>query len=227
MQYSELTKRQLKQHPAINQLCLLFASIGSCSSLQQELLNNIIEQTFVPQQLFYHKQEYLQRCEQAEEKLMDNLTETITVVKNLLSAHQQLKKQLKVNVPFALINTHRHIQEQLKLMFYPGFISRTPIQWLRRFPRYIKAIEYRLEKATRDPRRDDILQKEIDFLWQPFIAKLQIHEKNQSALLHNSNWIEYRWLLEELRLSLFAQELKAVQPVSVKRLDKIWQKEFK
>lgn len=215
--YIDYIKQQLKQDRSINQLCLLFSALGNCDNLKNHLANNLIKQTFTPEQICYQKSDFLQRCKNAEAKLQANLTETISVVHSALNAYLQIRKKLKSNVPFALINTHRHIQEQLKNMLYPDFISQTPIHWLRRFPRYIKAIENRLEKASRDPRRDDILQKEFDYVWLPFVEKQQAtNEANKLA------WVEYRWLLEELRLSLFAQELKTIQPVSVKRLEKIW-----
>lgn len=216
IRYNDHIQQLIKQEKSINHLCLLFSSLGNCQNLKSQLQDNLIEQTFKPHQLCYTRIEFNLRLENAESKLYENLQELVKCCDSTLGAYQQIKKQLKGNVPLTLINTHRHIQEQLQQMFPKDVIARTPLNWMRRIPRYLKAIEYRLEKAIRDPRRDDILQKEMDYLWQPFL------QKQSSSKFHNPQWIEYRWLLEELRLSLFAQELKTIQPVSVKRLEKIW-----
>jgi len=115
------------------------------------------------------------------------------------------------------------IKMQQKLLIYKGFLAQTPLVWLKRMPRYLKGIETRLEKAQQDYRRDGLNQGQVtplaDVLWQ----KINIKKKNNHLLyLINPKLIEYRWLLEEFRISLFAQELKTIQPVSAKRLEKIW-----
>ncbi len=85
-------------------------------------------------------------------------------------------------------------------------------------PRYLKAIALRLDKAKADPARDAARMAELRPLEQRYLRRLAELKGAADARLD-----AYRWLLEELRVSLFAQELRTPQPVSVKRLDKAWQ----
>jgi ATP-dependent helicase HrpA len=89
---------------------------------------------------------------------------------------------------------------------------------LQHFPRYLKAVVMRLDKQRADPDRDATRLAELRPLeqrWQRRVAELKG--------VQHARMDEYRWLLEELRVSLFAQELRTPQPVSVKRLDKAWE----
>ena len=88
-------------------------------------------------------------------------------------------------------------------------------------PRYLKAIAARLDKLRADPARDSARLAELRPLEQRYLKKLAERRGARDARLD-----EFRWWLEELRVGLFAQELKTPQPVSVKRLDKIWAQAF-
>jgi len=88
---------------------------------------------------------------------------------------------------------------------------------LQHLPRYLKAMVLRLDKWRADPARDATRLQELRPLEQRF-WRLVVERKGTL----DSRLQEYRWLLEELRVSLFAQELRTPQPVSIKRLDKAW-----
>ena len=113
------------------------------------------------------------------------------------------------------------IQEQLKQLFYPGLVYKTPDDWLRQYPRYLRGIQMRLEKAALNPQKDKITLNEI----QPYWKKLQEYIEKEGAFVITQNpaLMEYRWWIEELRVSLFAQTLKTQIPISPKRLDKQWE----
>ena len=89
---------------------------------------------------------------------------------------------------------------------------------MQHLPRYLKAVVMRLDKQRADPARDAQRLAELRPLEQRWLRRLIERKGTADARLD-----EYRWLLEELRVSLFAQELRTPQPVSVKRLDKTWQ----
>jgi ATP-dependent helicase HrpA len=97
------------------------------------------------------------------------------------------------------------------------FIAVAPWAQLAHFPRYLKAITLRLDKYRADPARDAAR-----------LAELRPQEQRYWRLVAERKGAvdvrmqELRWLLEELRVSFFAQELRTPQPVSVKRLDKLW-----
>jgi ATP-dependent helicase HrpA len=98
-----------------------------------------------------------------------------------------------------------------------GFMVQTPYAQLQHVPRYLKAIVMRLDKWRADPLRDSSKLAELRPIEQRYLRRL-IEQKGQT----DARLDEYRWLLEELRVSFFAQELRTPQPVSTKRLDKAW-----
>jgi ATP-dependent helicase HrpA len=93
----------------------------------------------------------------------------------------------------------------------------TPYAQLHHFPRYLKAVQARIDKARSDPARDAAKLAELRPQDQRFWRLVAERKGVQDARLQ-----EVRWLLEELRVSFFAQELRTPQPVSLKRLDKAW-----
>ena len=88
---------------------------------------------------------------------------------------------------------------------------------LAHYPRYLKAIALRLDKLKAEPARDAQRLAEVAALQMPYLRELAARKGKADARLE-----EFRWLLEELRVSLFAQELRTPMPVSVKRLQKVW-----
>jgi ATP-dependent helicase HrpA len=94
----------------------------------------------------------------------------------------------------------------------------TPPLQLTQFPRYLKAIELRMDKAKSDPARDTARMNDVVALLTPWQRAISARKGISDPQLD-----EFRWLLEELRVSLFAQELKTPMPVSVKRLQKVWE----
>jgi ATP-dependent helicase HrpA len=109
------------------------------------------------------------------------------------------------------------VEQQLALLFARGFIVTTPAATLAHYPRYLKALAARLDKLKNDPARDAARTAEIAALQTPLLRELAARKGVPDARLE-----EFRWLLEELRVSLFAQELRTPMPVSVKRLQKVW-----
>jgi ATP-dependent RNA helicase HrpA len=225
--------KQLDYKLKIQKLCLLYVSIGNCKQLQDEIVSSLIKECCCPETLIYTKADYNNQLVKAKEVLTSKLDEQINCLQLALDAHLQIKKLFKANIPINQIQTFQQIKQQLSQLYYPGFISQTPISWLRRFPRYIKAMEIRLQKSANDPRRDQLSQAEIESLFNPMVEKfpellqpglLKTNTKSNqiNKIIINNQLVEYKWLLEELRISLFAQEIKTIQPVSVKRLQKKW-----
>jgi len=111
------------------------------------------------------------------------------------------------------------VQGQLQRLVFKGFLAATPWDRLQHLPRYLKAISRRLERFQQNAARDEQHRSAIAALWGHYEQRLARHRKAgiDDPLLH-----EYRWLLEELRVSLFAQELRTPVPVSYKRLERHW-----
>jgi len=109
------------------------------------------------------------------------------------------------------------VAAQLQRLLPKRFVASTPYPQLQHLPRYLKAVTLRLDKLRADPARDAQRLAELRPLEQRWLRRLG-ELKGAADLRMN----EYRWLLEELRVSYFAQELRTPQPVSAKRLDKAW-----
>ena len=107
--------------------------------------------------------------------------------------------------------------QQLQRLMPKRFMAATPWNQLQHFARYLKAIVLRLDKWRADPARDAAKLLELKPQEQRY---WRLVAERKGAV--DDRMLEFRWLLEELRVSFFAQELRTPQPVSVKRLDKAW-----
>ena len=117
---------------------------------------------------------------------------------------------LKATDPLAV-----DINEQLDLLVYVGFIRNTPYQSLKAIPRYLKAIQYRLDKIDNNLQKIQEVRRYSTRFWNDI-------EKKAKKDLVIPEQDPFRWALEEFRVSVFAQQLKTAYPVSVKRMDKLW-----
>jgi ATP-dependent helicase HrpA len=139
----------------------------------------------------------------------------------LVEVRKQLKQQRNA---LALAYCLSDIDVQLKGLFYPGFVYQTPPQWLAQYPRYLRALQQRLEKALLNPQKDRLQLQEVQGHWQRLQEFLQSRgEGSETLLMSHPALSDYRWWIEELRVSLFAQTLKTQVSISSKRLDKQWQ----
>ncbi|AFV00823.1 ATP-dependent RNA helicase HrpA [Simiduia agarivorans] len=161
-------------------------------------------------------------CTQLQTALVPRATELGAALVSALSQLVEVRKTLKSNrnalmLAFCLSD----IKNQLEGLFNPTVLAQLPADGLRQYPRYLKAILLRLEKAPQNVQRDKLgiaeWTKNHEAM-QAVVAKLGDHKASLESKLR-----EYRWLLEELRISLFAQTIKTLQPVSSKRLGKLLQ----
>ncbi|KAF0149686.1 MAG: ATP-dependent helicase HrpA [bacterium] len=121
--------------------------------------------------------------------------------------------------PNAARETQTDLREQLRGLVFPGFIAQLPPERLLHLPRYLRAMQRRLDKLASHPARDAQHMRAM----APLLAQYQARRKRQEEAGGVTPEMEdFRWRLEELRVSLFAQELKTPEPVSVKRLEKRW-----
>jgi ATP-dependent helicase HrpA len=111
------------------------------------------------------------------------------------------------------------VRAQRAALVYPGFFSTTPWAQLTHLPRYLQALDKRLAKAAVDPARDTKHAQTVAAIWERYRARA---EANRAAQRVEPALEAFRWLLEELKVSLFAQELRTPFPVSYKRLEKTW-----
>lgn len=223
LQLREEVKWLARKLPRIEQMCLNYATVGNCDELKADLIDAIIDRA-----LFGHdgpvrtREQFLERAQLGWRRMSQAANELIDLVDPVLSTYQKLQLELgKVAAP-ALIASFQDMRRHLAELVYDGFIIETPPQWLAHFPRYLAAIESRLRKLLNAGlSRDQSAMAQLESLVRQYRERRDKHAKEE---IKDPELIEYRWMLEELRVSLFAQELKTSIPVSVKRLDAQWAK---
>ncbi len=197
-------------------LCVKFTSIGSCEHLKQQIIYRIIDQLFT--QHIPDSEKSFNRLLDNREQINDHASDFIRQLTEILDRHHQLQKKLK-NPPLNWLDAMSDIQDQLNHLMHKDFVLTTRLENFNDFPRYLKAIEKRLEKIQDNPDRDRKSRIDISKLWSEYKKRAdQLRKNNQ----HSEQLETYRWLLEEYRISLFAQEIKTRVPVSAKRLKKAW-----
>ena len=164
--------------------------------------------------------DFQQRLQLEKKNLIDEATLAAEVLSEIAAIYTAIRKQLKGANELAWALAIGDIQQQLSLLFAPGFIKDTPWQHLQQYPRYLSAIQQRLEKLRGHYQRDKQLLVGLRELGEPLYAEWT---NNNDAAMRSAGLLAFRWLLEEYRVSLFAQKLGTLQPVSEKRLKAMWQ----
>lgn len=221
-----------KNLPGIREMCLRYTRIPlapwgkgapsrfSCESLKDELVEGIVDRTFIlDRPLVRGAEAFAARKEKGRNDLMNTANEFCHLIGEILAEYHEVAKQLGGNLPLTWLHSINDAREQLAYLVYHGFISQTPPVWLVHLPRYLKAMRLRLAKLQENPGRDKQRQAEIAPLWQACRQRLEAQYQGGET---NPALETYRWMLEEYRASLFAQELGTAQPVSAKRLQSQW-----
>lgn len=131
-----------------------------------------------------------------------------------LRVWRDIERRLDHATTLALLEVAADLRDQLGRLIYSGFVARTPPRWQPELPRYLHAAATRLERAQRNPTADRTDRHALQALWQAFWRDYPPDTEDPA-------WIELRWLLEELRVALFAPQLGTTQPVSVARLQRL------
>ncbi|KAF1067302.1 MAG: hypothetical protein GAK45_01704 [Pseudomonas citronellolis] len=141
------------------------------------------------------------------------------LVLDILKLWHGLQKRFKGKVDLAMTVPLNDVKGQLSRLVYPGFVRDTPLEWLKEYPRYLKAVEQRLDKVGAQVQRDRVWSGEMAGYWEQYQARQAKHAQEGKR---DPELTLYRWMLEEYRVSLFAQQLGTKLPVSDKRLSKQW-----
>ncbi|WP_111656854.1 ATP-dependent RNA helicase HrpA [Isoalcanivorax indicus] len=137
----------------------------------------------------------------------------------LLADYRSIAVKLDKQFPLAWAHAHRDIKTQLSGLFYPGFLLEVPETWLAEYPRYVKALIHRLDRLGGQIGKDRAQVAELEAL----MAQLATRAGARPAWQWPEPLQQYRWMLEEYRVSLFAQQLGTRMPVSAKRLRQQWE----
>ncbi|MGB0722862.1 MAG: DUF3418 domain-containing protein, partial [Gammaproteobacteria bacterium] len=203
--------RYLKKHiPLSQQACLRYQSVGDCASLKNDIARAVLDSTLETQRPLRTQAEWEERRLAAEKALMERANRICDVLNEALGLYLPVRKIVHGGINPARLTEMADIRSQLDHLVFKGFVSATPWDWLQHYPRYLRAIERRLTRLDQDPAKDRANSREVDLLWKDY---LELAKRKSGEVLS-----EYRWLIEEYRVSLFAQELKTAHKVSAKRL---------
>ncbi len=214
---------QLKEHvrdlnkglPDFNQIAMTMREIG-VDALKADITQAVCDRAFIGD-------DELPRSEKDFKEQIKRARSRLPAVKQALNAYL-----LDTSTTLALVKQkmQRHplqttLQNQLNTLLSHGFVSRTPWTQWPHMTRYLKAMILRIEKYSSNPQRDKDREHDIQMLLNQWQEKMNQQIKQQLPI--DQHLACFFWHIQELRVSLFAQELKTPYPVSLKRLDKIWQ----
>ncbi len=211
-------KQLARDLPKFQQMTLHYVGLGTQETLREDLLNAILDQAFLHEQpLPRERAAFETLLERGKTRLASVKVEICETAAVILAAYHEVRRLLVHDPTWA--EALADIQDQLARLVYPGFLSHTPPEWLPHLPRYLRAISLRLQKLRQAPDKDRQRRGDIVRLWQGYQRQL---ERNAQHERHDPELARFRWWVEELRVSQFAQELKTLLPISVKRLEEQW-----
>jgi ATP-dependent RNA helicase HrpA len=199
-------------------LVLAYHGIGATAGLIDDVLTASAEDAFALAAPIRTQAEFAAGLKQGRAQLVPAAEALQNFLNELLPIHRRLRRALEAAAGRDdSKRVHDELEAQLDALIYPGFLTATPAEWRARLPRYLVAAEQRWQK--RGHRRDGELAAQV----AAAAARL---EHWRATLPDGWPWppgmVDYRWLLEELRVSLFAQALGTARPVSGKRLEQAW-----
>ena len=204
-----------KNLPDLTRLAMLFMPFGTTEELRDQIIDAAIALAALSEPLPQDEAGFRVRIEEARGRLVLLANETTRAVAAILDAHQAATR--KLGTLKGRPEVADEIKAQLDRLVHRRFVSETPTARLAQVPRYLKAVVLRIEKLAQDHERDRLRASEIVPLERHWTRAVAAQKGVPDAGLD-----DFRWLLEELRVALFAQELRTPMPVSVKRLQKLW-----
>ncbi|MGR2663084.1 ATP-dependent RNA helicase HrpA [Chromobacterium haemolyticum] len=214
LQLKEQMKQLSKGLPGMTQLGLQLRAVANVDELLADAIACICDRAFIGD-------DALPRNEKA---FNDQKTRARTRLPAVIQAVTQYLGQVAAEYGPLSVKMQKHklgyeLQQQLAKLVYKGFLAATPWSQLPHLPRYMRAMGLRMDKQPANPQRDGQRGAEIRDLWQKWETRVAEDNEAEGA---SQALLDFRWQIEELRVSLFAQELKTPYPVSTKRLLKLW-----
>jgi ATP-dependent helicase HrpA len=215
LQIKDALKYLEKNIPDLQKMSVAYMSLGTAEELKQQILDVALDRAFLVEPLPNDEASFKRRVDEGRGRLTLIANEVARLAGGVLLEFGAATRKVKdsKNAPDATADC----AQQLQRLLPKNFLVATPWPQLQHCARYLKAITLRLDKYRADPARDAQRLVELKPLEQKY-WRLVADRKGQT----DARMLEFRWLLEELRVSFFAQELRTPQPVSVKRLEKAW-----
>lgn len=187
----------------------------STDGLIEEVVDATLTASALVQPLPIDAESFSERREETKARIVLVSGELHRLLKEIAEAASPIPSKLKKfdGEPIA-----RDVTAQLESLFPPHFFVKVPLEQLRHYPRYLKAVDWRLDRYRDAPERDQEHLGAIERLMAPYWRKLSARKGR-----YDVNLERFFWMVQELRVSLFAQKLRTPMPVSVKRLERVWQ----
>ena len=215
LQIKEPLKYLEKSIPDLQRLGALYMGLGTLEELRQQIVDIALDRAFLAEPLPTDATAFDVRVAEGRTRLSLIAQEVARAVGAVLTEYAAASRKLKDARPPK--DVADDIGAQLQRLVGKRFVVDTPYAQLQHLPRYLKGITLRQDKLKADPARDATRMAEARIADSRWLKRVAEMKGRRDARLD-----EYRWLMEELRVSLFAQELRTPQPVSSKRLDKAW-----
>jgi ATP-dependent helicase HrpA len=216
LQLKEPIKYLEKNLPGLREMAMQFMPRGTQEELRDQLIDTALDRACLQDPLPADDVSFHTRRDEGRSRLTLLAQEIARLVGQILTEYASVTKKLVQAKSFTA--AHADMQSQLDGLIGKRFVVDTPYAQLAHFPRYLKGIALRVDKLKADSARD--ARQFAEF--HPLLQNYQRAVAQRGGVL-DPRLSEFRWLLEELRVSLFAQELRTPMPVSVKRLYKVWE----
>ena len=215
LQIKDALKYLEKNIPDLQKMAVAYMPLGTQEELRAQIIDVAMERAFLQEPLPQDEAQFKQRVQDGRGRLTLIANEVARLAGVILTEYAAAQRKIKdtKNAPEATQDAGK----QLQTLIPKDFIAQAPWAQLQHYARYLKAITVRLDKYRTDPARDAAKCKELQPLEQRYWRLVTERKGQQDARMQ-----EYRWMLQELRVSFFAQELRTPYPVSSKRLDKVW-----
>ena len=219
--YRQVLKDEIKylqrKLPNINVLSLRFTPFGKKQVLIEDIINAAVDETFINSAELPRTRDAFMQCLQARKAhLVGVCGELCEILGRVFEQHRQVAKRLEGSISLSWIEPAVDIKDQVSALLFPGFVTRTGLQQLARLPVYFQAIDKRLDAIDRAPDKDRRRRAEFLPVWEQFKA---LPEEKDDDPAYREAHRGLRWAFEELRVSLFAQDLGTQEKVSVSRLE--------
>jgi ATP-dependent helicase HrpA len=208
--------------PGWRQMCLNYSTLGSSQNLKLLMIEALAHQLITPDAADVRtRMEYELQLKGAWNRLRAESTKLASIASESLAEYQQLALKLGNKYPDLMMASINDMREQLRWLLPADFLLSTPKEWLPHLPRFLKSMNIRLKKLLdAGVKRDCDRLLDISERWQRYLDFKRAMPANHPE---PADLTKYRWMLEEFRVSLFAQELGTSVPISAKRVDDFWE----
>jgi ATP-dependent helicase HrpA len=215
---SDKLKYLARNHDISREALLAWSSIDSAERLVADLIHRSLVDCAGDVSNIRNPESFEALCQSVRAGIGDVLLARAALLDEFLQIYGRLAPRINQGMESTLSDVFNDIATQLEDLVYPGFLTELESGRLQHYPRYIRAIEERMAQLDLNPARDHQRMAQVETWWNRYLGALE------AGRPYDENLDSFRWLLEEYRVSLFAQRLGTATKVSEKRLAEAWEK---